>query len=57
MGRLVFVNRTGMKVLDRTREELALDYQEGRVRLLDDALLFDRAMTSVIGNLRGQSPS
>ncbi len=57
MGRLVFVNRTGMKVLDRTREELALDYQEDRVRLLDDALLFDRAMTSVIGNLRGQSPS
>lgn len=57
MGRLVFVNRTGMKVLDRTREELALDYQEGRVRLLDDALLFDRAMTSVIGSLRGQSPS
>ncbi|WP_295516497.1 DUF1631 domain-containing protein [uncultured Pseudomonas sp.] len=55
MGRLVFVNRTGMKVLDRTRDELALDYQEGRVRLLDDALLFDRAMTSVIGNLRGQS--
>jgi len=57
MGRLVFVNRTGMKVLDRTRDELALDYQEGRVRLLDDALLFDRAMTSVIGNLRGQSSS
>ena len=57
MGRLVFVNRTGMKVLDRTREELALDYQEGRVRLLDDALLFDRAMTSVLGNLRSQSSS
>lgn len=57
IGRLVFVNRTGMKVLDRTREELALDYQEGRVRLLDDALLFDRAMTSVLGNLRSQSSS
>ncbi|MEH3022826.1 MAG: DUF1631 domain-containing protein [Pseudomonas oryzihabitans] len=57
MGRLVFVNRTGMKMLDRTREELALDYQEGRVRLLDDALLFDRAMMSVIGNLREQSSS
>ncbi|MDR6355183.1 hypothetical protein Q3H58_001854 [Pseudomonas psychrotolerans] len=44
-------------MLDRTREELALDYQEGRVRLLDDALLFDRAMTSVLGSLRSQSSS
>jgi len=48
----IFVNRTGMKVLERTRVGLALEFQRGAVRELDDTLLFDRALESVIGNLQ-----
>ncbi len=51
-GKYVFVNRTGMKVLEKTRMGLAVEFRRGSVRLLDDALLFDRALESVIGNLR-----
>ncbi|UCZ87517.1 DUF1631 domain-containing protein [Pseudomonas sp. L5B5] len=48
----VFVNRTGMKVLERTRMGLALEFHRDAVRALDDTLLFDRALESVIGNLQ-----
>ncbi|WP_447774523.1 DUF1631 domain-containing protein [Pseudomonas chlororaphis] len=48
----IFVNRTGMKVLERTRVGLALEFQRGAVRQLDDTLLFDRALESVIGSLQ-----
>ncbi|QLG95270.1 DUF1631 domain-containing protein [Pseudomonas yamanorum] len=48
----IFVNRTGLKVLEKTGSELALEFKRGGVRPLDDALLFDRALASVIGNLR-----
>lgn len=42
-GRYIFVNRTGMKVLEKTRMGLAVEFRRQAVRLLDDALLFDRA--------------
>lgn len=48
----IFVNRTGLKVLEKSPVELALEFKRGAVRTLDDALLFDRALASVIGNLR-----
>ena len=51
-GKFIFVNRTGMKVLEKTRMGLAVEFRRQAVRLLDDALLFDRALESVIGNLR-----
>ncbi|MES2820524.1 MAG: DUF1631 domain-containing protein [Pseudomonadota bacterium] len=51
-GKYIFVNRTGMKVLEKTRMGLAVEFRKGAIRLLDDALLFDRALESVIGNLR-----
>jgi hypothetical protein len=51
-GKYIFVNRTGMKVLEKTRMGLAVEFRRNAVRLLDDALLFDRALESVIGNLR-----
>jgi hypothetical protein len=51
-GKFIFVNRTGMKVLEKTRMGLALEFRRNAIRLLDDALLFDRALESVIGNLR-----
>ncbi|WP_413043128.1 DUF1631 domain-containing protein [Pseudomonas sp. YJ42] len=51
-GKYIFVNRTGMKVLEKTRMGLAIEFRRNAIRLLNDALLFDRALESVIGNLR-----
>ncbi|WNF56542.1 DUF1631 domain-containing protein [Pseudomonas sp. SG20052] len=51
-GKYIFVDRTGMKVLERSRTGLALEFRRGAVRALDDTLLFDRALESVLGNLR-----
>jgi hypothetical protein len=51
-GKYIFVDRTGMKVLERSRTGLALEFRRGAVRALDDTLLFDRALESVIGNLQ-----
>lgn len=51
-GKYIFVNRAGVKVADNTREGLALAYQRGELNMLDDGRLFDRALESVIGNLR-----
>jgi len=51
-GKYIFVNRSGMKVAEETREGLARALKTGRLRLLDDGMLFDRALEAVIGNLR-----
>ena len=51
-GKYIFVNRTGLKVLEKSRVALAVEFRRNAIRLLDDALLFDRALESVIGNLR-----
>ena len=51
-GRYIFVNRSGVKVLEKTRMGLAVEFKNNSVILLDNALLFDRALESVIGNLR-----
>ncbi|WP_448632170.1 MULTISPECIES: DUF1631 domain-containing protein [Pseudomonas fluorescens group] len=51
-GQYIFVNRTGLKVLEHSRTSLALEFRRGAARLLDDTLLFDRALESVLGNLR-----
>jgi hypothetical protein len=51
-GRYIFVNRTGMKVAEHTRETLMLAIQSGQLIILDEGQLFDRALESVIGNLR-----
>ena len=50
-GRHIFVDRRGMKVLERCRFELAQDFQAGHCERLDDEQLFDRALESVISNL------
>lgn len=50
--RVVFVNRSGIKVRDCSTLALAHDLIACRVIILDDSLLFDRALQSVIGNLR-----
>ncbi|WPO99300.1 DUF1631 domain-containing protein [Pseudomonas sp. HR96] len=51
-GKYIFVNRTGMKVLEKTRMGLAVEFRRGSIRILDDALLFDRALQSVVSKLR-----
>ncbi|MDD2060647.1 DUF1631 domain-containing protein [Pseudomonas sp. GD03860] len=50
--RFIFVNRTGMKVRDYSRMALAVALGRGDVRPLDDTLLFDRALDSVVSQLR-----
>ncbi len=50
--RYVFVNRRGMKVTEKTRMELARELQDEHLVLLDDSQVFDRALQTVIGNLR-----
>lgn len=54
-GRYIFVNRSGVKVAEKSKQELAQEMKAGQVQVLNDGLLFDRALESIIGNLRGQS--
>ncbi|MBL4794991.1 MAG: DUF1631 domain-containing protein, partial [Pseudomonadales bacterium] len=48
----IFVNRTGVKVAEKTTMGLCVELRRGTVKFLDDALLFDRALEAVIGSLR-----
>lgn len=52
--RLVFANRTGMKVREWNSAGLAQALRRGEARLLDDGLLFERALEAVLGGLRQQ---
>ncbi len=51
-GKYIFVNRSGMKVAEKARDELAINLRSGDIRMLDNSMLFDRALESVISNLR-----
>lgn len=51
-GMFLFVNRQGKKMAEYTADELARLVQQKQVNILDDGLLFDRALESVIGSLR-----
>ena len=48
----VFVNRRGMKVLEKNRNELGEMLQNKRLQIINESQVFDRALQSVIGNLR-----
>jgi hypothetical protein len=52
--RLVFANRTGMKVREWNSSSLAQALRRGEVRLIDDGLLFERALDAVLSHLRSQ---
>jgi hypothetical protein len=52
VDKFIFVNRSGMKVAEKSRVELAQALQKNELRLLDDGMLFERALEGVIGNLR-----
>lgn len=51
----IFVNRNGQKIAESTRMGLAKELKSGILKLLDESMLFDRALQAVIGNLRGHS--
>ena len=48
----VFVNRMGLKVIEKSRTALAHELRQGRLSLLDRGALIDRAMGAVVGSLK-----
>lgn len=55
VGRYIFVNRNGMKVAEKSREELALALELNHYSMLDNGQLFDRALESIIEGLKGRA--
>jgi hypothetical protein len=51
-GKYIFVNRSGAKVAEYQRVELAKSLENNEIVMLDDGLIFDRALESIIDNLR-----
>ncbi|MDF0752512.1 DUF1631 domain-containing protein [Marinobacter sp. 71-i] len=51
-GKYIFVNRSGAKVAEYHRENLAMALAADEITMLDDGLIFDRALESIIDNLR-----
>ncbi|HKI74777.1 MAG TPA: DUF1631 domain-containing protein [Pseudomonadales bacterium] len=52
IDKYIFVNRQGVKVVEKTRMGLAQELKDGTVKIISDGLLFSRALETVIGNLR-----
>lgn len=52
IDKYIFVNRQGVKVVEKTKDGLARELADGTVKVISDGLLFSRALESVIGNLR-----
>lgn len=52
IDKYIFVNRQGVKVVEKTKMGLAREIHDGTVNIISDGLLFSRALESVIGNLR-----
>ena len=52
IDKFIFVNRQGVKVVEKTRMGLAQELKDGTVKIISDGALFSRALESVIGNLR-----
>jgi len=48
----VFVNRRGMKVLEKSRNQLGEMLLDKHLQIINESQVFDRALQSVIGNLR-----
>lgn len=51
-GKYIFVNRNGMKVAEKPKQELAILLRQSRLRALDNSMLFDRALETVVSSLR-----
>ncbi|WP_148861913.1 DUF1631 domain-containing protein [Marinobacter fonticola] len=48
----VFVNRMGLKVIEKSRTDLAHEMRRGRLTILEQGALIDRALDAVVGSLR-----
>lgn len=55
--RYLFVNQKGIKIADRTREQLAMALRDGQARVLDDVPLFDRALDAIAERLQNKADS
>ncbi|MFT6732508.1 MAG: hypothetical protein ACJAS9_000688 [Polaribacter sp.] len=51
-GKYIFVNRSGIKMAEFLTHDLCVTLQLEKLKILDDDALFDRALESVISNLR-----
>lgn len=51
----VFVNRMGLKVIEKPRVELAHEMRRGRLTLLEQGAFIDRALNAVVGSLRSKT--
>jgi len=51
----VFVNRMGLKVIEKSRLELAHEMRRGRLILLEQGALIDRALNAMVGSLRSKT--
>nr|WP_279591374.1 DUF1631 family protein [Halospina denitrificans] len=51
-GKYIFVNRNGARVVEYMQAEVARALGDGTLEPLDDCMIFDRALESVIGSLR-----
>lgn len=52
VDKFIFVNRQGVKVVEKTKMGLAGELHDGAVSIISDGPLFSRVLESVIGNLR-----
>jgi hypothetical protein len=48
----VFVNRFGLKVIEKSRRQFAYDLQFEKAKPLDGRPLFERLMDKVVGGLK-----
>lgn len=51
-SKYIFVNRSGAKIAEFLRDDLARAMEADEITMLDDGLIFDRALESIIDNLR-----
>ena len=52
IDKFIFVNRQGVKILEKTTNELAQELEAETLRIISDGLLFSRALESVVSTLR-----
>jgi hypothetical protein len=52
VDKLIFANRRGIKVAEMSAMQLAVDMNLGRARVVEEAEFIDRALESMMGNLR-----
>lgn len=55
-GKYIFVNRNGMKVAEKTADELAMLLKKQRLKPLDNSMLFDRALETIVSDIRKTRP-